>query len=139
MSTPWSRNAGLRACHDEIKLLAATPPATLSRGRVKVLRCLGCGGRVGSSQLAVARRPDSLHAAAGADEQCRGRQSHERHEQRVLDQVLSRLVFEKAVQVFHRPMVLDSRRYQKPDLVNDVVLPQVILSQVVRYFQEVLK
>ena len=55
------------------------------------------GRRVGGGELRVGRGPDSLYAAASADEEGRGGQSHKGHKQCVLDEVLSGFV---CVEVF---------------------------------------
>ena len=64
------------------------------------------GTGVGVGELGVRRRPDPLDAAAGAQKQGRRSQRHERHQQRVLDEVLALLVIPEIAQKRHVRMLL---------------------------------
>lgn len=71
-----------------------TPVAKSNKEGSPVLRSRVAGGR----QLAVADGPDATDTAPRADEQGRGSQGDESHQQRVLDQVLALVIVPQAGQ-----------------------------------------
>src|SRR5262249_18277175 len=91
------RFAGFRNEMWGIGLERKNPPATALERRPPQRENLQGGLALGvrRSQLGVGCCPDALDAAAGAQEKGGRSQRYESHQQRILDQVLALLVFDK--------------------------------------------